>query len=69
VVLSETTIAVAFVLAPVLAIMLIICLALLFIYAENAREAQAAREEQRKREAELAGLKASYTDPKREIVV
>jgi len=68
--LNESTAAVAFVLAPVLAIMLIICLALLFIYAENAREAQAAREEQRKREAELAGLKASITDAaRREIVV
>jgi hypothetical protein len=42
---------------------------LLLIVAEQATESRRMREEKARREAELAGLKASYTDPKREIVV
>jgi hypothetical protein len=68
-VLTENDIAVAFVLAPVLALGLLLCMCLLLIVAEQATESRRMREEKARREAELAGLKASYTDPKREIVV
>ena len=66
---SEQDIAVAFVLAPVLAICAVVTFALLLIHLENMQAEREAEEARAAREAELAGLKASHTDPRREIVV